>query len=176
MSYSKDEYENKLARLGLPELGHGLYSKVFAIPNTDKVIKVGARDQWPDFAKWATENGYAGTFAPKVFSLKFKEGYYIAVMERLVDTIAETVKTTRSTQSIIYNFLRNSWRDDEQPKEAKEASDWLAFIEKLRWAGLSNDLHDGNVMIRSDGQLVVTDPASDYSSSGKFRIKNAALA
>jgi hypothetical protein len=82
-------YENKLRARGYQLLGKGLYSNVFAAPKSDKVIKVADMDEWPRYILWATKNGYAGNFAPKVYSLKFHDGYYVATMERLVATIQD---------------------------------------------------------------------------------------
>jgi len=165
-SMQQIEYENKLRSLGCELLGKGLFSNVFSIPKTDKVIKVGRMDEWPTYIKWATENGHAGKFAPKVYSLKFYDTFYVAIMERLVCTVGEIQDQdgyyTNSLQVQIYFTMSH---------EDCEASDFHSFVMELRHRRMSGDLHEGNVMVRHDGQLVITDPISGHGSS-RFRIKS----
>jgi predicted unusual protein kinase regulating ubiquinone biosynthesis (AarF/ABC1/UbiB family) len=59
--------------------------------------------------------------------------------------------------------------------EENGADQFRAFIQELRDAKLSGDIHDGNAMIRKDGQLVITDPISGVYSSSKYRIKSGAI-
>lgn len=167
----KVTYENKLNAAGFEKIGSGLYSNVFAKPNSDKVIKVGRiGDDWPAYIKWATENGYAGNFAPKVFDLKFRKDYYIAVMERLVATMREFIDDGENTdQYQLYSEFRSGDRKE------LEATDFVAFYELLknkRWAG---DLHDKNVMVRADGQLVIIDPSASDRGSEPFRIRSGVV-
>lgn len=169
----KIEYENKLRARGYQLIGSGLYSNVFATPKADKVVKVGDMDEWPAYILWATKCGFAGTFAPKVFSLKFHDNYYVALMERLVCTIGNISRygdeNGRNSEQVgLYNAIiqdRNS---------NSEATDLTAFVQAMRRAGHQGDLHDGNVMVRHDGQIVVTDPVAGYFSSSRFRIKSGA--
>jgi hypothetical protein len=161
----RSEYENKLRALNFEPVGKGIYANVFAIPNTDKVIKVAREDAWPDYIKWSTENGYAGKFAPKVYSLKFYDGWYVAIMERLVATIKEFHGASEQYQQ--YSDHIQPYHLDEDGPE-----DLLSFVKNLRDAGLAGDMHPGNVMVRKDGQIVVTDPTSRMFSSEPFRIKN----
>ncbi len=159
------EYENKLRSLGCELLGKGLYSNVFSIPNTDKVIKVGGMDKWPTYIKWATENGHAGKFAPKVYSLKFHDEFYVAIMERLVCTVGELRDAEyHSNNPQVRIFLTMSY-------ESCEAIDFHIYIMELQHRRWSGDLHEGNVMVRHDGQMVITDPVCGYGSS-RFRIKS----
>jgi len=163
---NKRQYEDKIQALGCELLGSGLYSRVYAIPNTDKVIKVGDLDEWPSYIKWATDNGHAGKFAPKVYALKFHDDYYVAIMERLVCTINEMRNEGRRTDQVkAYHNLHNA---------DCEALDLIGYVDELRANRLSGDLHGGNLMLRHDGQLVVTDPVSGGFSSERFRIKSGA--
>lgn len=169
----KIEYENKLRARGYQLIGSGLYSNVFATPKADKVVKVGDMDEWPAYILWATKSGYAGTFAPKVFSLKFHDNYYVALMERLVCTIAHIGgygdQTARNSEQVqLYTTVIGN-RDT-----SNEAIDFVAFVQDMRKAGHHGDLHDQNVMVRHDGQVVVTDPVSGSFSSSRFRIKSGA--
>jgi hypothetical protein len=176
MHLRRHEYENQLRSLGCQPIGKGLYSNVFSIPDTDKVVKVADMDRWPEYIHWATKNGYAGKFAPKVYSLKFKGDYYVAIMERLACTIGETRLNydeghAKSSQYALYQHI-TSYRLDE-PCEATEL---VEFVLELRKERLVSDLHDGNAMIRHDGQIVVTDPCAGRFGSEQFRIKSGELA
>jgi hypothetical protein len=168
------EYANKLQKLGFELVGKGLYANVFAIPNTDKVIKVASLDGWPEYIRWSTKNGYAGKFAPKVDSLKFYESFYVAVMERLVDTMRGFEDYGRtSDQFKLYKKVIQAWRwNKENGNDNEGATELVQFMEKLREAGMTGDLHDGNVMVRKDGQIVVTDPVSYSNSEERFKIKS----
>jgi len=159
------QYENKLRAKGFNFIGKGLYANVFAKDNSDKVVKVARLDDWPSYIKWATENGFAGKFAPKVESLKFHDGFYVAVMERLVGTLHEFDGTT-SIHRRLYKEI-TAWRDNG----TSDATDLMEFVTKLKQAGLSGDWHYGNVMVRKDGQIVVTDPSSSPFRGERFRIR-----
>ena len=176
LNLQKGEYENKLRARGCHLLGHGLYSNVFSVPNKpDIVIKVGEMDIWPDYVKWSIENGHAGKFAPKVYSLKFHDGYYVAIVERLVCTIQELKFTPNGErqqrpveQVSVFNTMH--FADDCY------ATDLVDYIRLLRKADLTGDLHDGNVMVRRDGSMVITDPAAGSFSSARFRVKHGSTA
>src|SRR5258707_15634880 len=119
------EYQAKLATLGCELIGHGLYSSVYSIPNTlDKVIKVGSLDEWPSYIQWATKNGHAGKFAPKVYSLKFHDEFYVAIMERLVCTINDLKYEyhggSRTAQARVFHniFSADQW----------EATDLVEYV------------------------------------------------
>jgi len=173
-SMQRSEYENKLRALNFEHLGKGMYANVFAIPNTDKVIKVASNDAWPDYIKWATKNGYAGKFAPKVYSLKFHDGWYVAIMERLVDTM-KNFRVSSEQYQLYYDHVARRSSDIPARSSKGKPKDLIEFVHNLRDAGLANDLHQGNVMVRKDGQLVITDPSHGGFSSERFRIKNSAF-
>ena len=178
MQFEHEQYENKLRHLGYEKLGGGLYSNVYAKPNSDRVVKIGRADCWPDYACWLIENGYSGTFGPKIYSLKFHGDFYVASMERLVDTISSIeshygfsrCQLAKNDLWQLYQAVRN-WLGDYNGDDLPQVPDFKEFIEKLDLAGLTGDLYGGNVMIRKDGSLVVTDPSARYSDS-RFRIKN----
>ena len=176
MQFEHEQYENKLRHLGYQKLGGGLYSNVYAKPDSDRVVKIGRADCWPDYACWLIENGYSGTFGPKIYSLKFHGDFYVASMERLVDTISglelayQYIGLANNDLWQLYQAVR-SWLGGGADPDLPQVPDFKEFIEKLDFEGLTGDLHGGNVMIRKDGSLVVTDPSVRYSDS-RFRIKN----
>jgi len=163
------QYENSLRARGFEVIGKGLYANVFAKPNSDKVVKVAAWDNWPTYIKWATKNGYAGKFAPKVENLKFYDDFYVATMERLVGTINDFL----DGYSVHHGLYREItlWHHDE----TSEATELLEFVAKLRAENLTGDWHPGNVMVRKDGQIVVTDPSSARFKGRRFRIKRGQI-
>jgi hypothetical protein len=179
MTRDQEKYENKLRHLGYQRLGSGLYSNVFAKPHSDKAVKVGSIDSWPDYAKWLIEKGYSGTFGPKIYSLKFYEDFYVASMERLVDTVGgmqadyDHISNPPNDLWQMFRALRK-WLGSYSPDELPQNPDFQAFMRELDEEGLAGDLHAGNVMIRKDGSLVVTDPSARHSHS-RFRIKNGTV-
>lgn len=162
----RSEYENKLAKLNFPLLGKGMYANVFAIPNTDKVMKVARNDAWPVYIKWASENGHMGKFAPKVDSLKFFDGFYVAVMERLAGTMHDFEAFSTGHYKAYREAVSYGWSRPKRPSRLGN------YIQKLRDAGLAGDLHPGNVMVRKNGQIVVTDPTSREFDVEPFKIKS----
>lgn len=172
-------FVDALQAKGFHTLGSGAFSTVLAHPdNNDKVVKVIYRPQqdgWVDYAHWAGQKGYAGTFAPRVFSYKLvksyskeKKEYYwsspqdfgVAVMERLDKTLTQTemnadgrvlhplFKHAMSESALAVRML-----DSVVPGLANFAKDLKKDFEDERF-----DLHDGNMMLRKDGSFVVTDP------------------
>jgi len=167
---SRIQYENSLRAKGFEDIGKGLYANVFAKPNSDKVVKVARLDSWPTYIKWATAKGYAGKFAPKVYNLKFHDDFYVATMERLVGTIHD-FNEFDSIHNELYMEI-TSWYVDES---TSEATDLIEFAIKLKAAKLTGDWHFGNVMVRKDGQIVITDPSARPFNGKLFRIKSGQI-
>ena len=127
----RSDYENKLRALNFDHLGKGMYANVFAIPNTDKVIKVASNDAWPDYIKWATQNDYAGKFAPKVYSLKFHDGWYVAIMERLVETMKEFEVNSEQYQ-LYRNVVQSYYLNIPKRSSKGKPKDLMQFVQNLR--------------------------------------------
>ncbi len=175
---STDAYISKLYKRGFHKVGSGLFAVVLAKPGSDRVIKVAlASDMWPEYVEWATLNAYAGKFAPKVYSLKFHNGFYVAVMERLVCTLQELEKENNYSQNTQYHILAEAikyWSGYSRyckPDIMPNCPDLQAFSEAAGESGMFEDLHGGNIMLRNDGQIVVTDPSSSMPTKPKLRIK-----
>lgn len=191
-----DMMHDKLKALGYDVLGSGCYSKVYAHPSEpDFVIKVSSRaDDWPAFVKWGEDNGYAGTFTPKVVAMKvFKSGLYIAKMERLDCEVGEKAGTDLYNRyKQMKNLARHGFDDKDCPLERAALEAQRALIEAhqpgtlgfcdafhTRWGGIATDLHDGNWMVRSGNQIVMTDPITNggdevrAEGTGNFRVKSS---
>lgn len=164
-----DQYRKWLAKRGYIVLGQGLMAAVYTKPGSNRAIKVSRQiDQWPDYVLWATKNRYAGTFAPKVYSLKFHKDFYVATMEVLVCTIGELRdKSWRNEQLRNYDSMLNGLYGEKRPISALDK-----FCSKAKEAEFNHDLHDNNFMVRSDGSVVLIDPSSRRSEVTKYRLKN----
>lgn len=155
-----------LKRRGYRVLGSGCFSTVLAYPGSNRVIKVAKQvDDWPQYVRWASAAGYAGTFAPKVFSFRQHDGWYVAVVERLDCTIAETTKAgaRRIYGNLSYTMMGAGTLDAERDLEDSypgAVAFAKAFATDMCSGFGSTDLHDANFMLRSDGTIVCTDPLS----------------
>src|SRR5688572_8016831 len=83
-------YGARLLKRGYERLGAGCFSTVYAKPGSDRVLKVtSVPDNWIDYIMWASENGWAGKYAPRVYSYKRypvptdREFFSVAVVERM---------------------------------------------------------------------------------------------
>lgn len=82
---SYHDFLRGLSAKGWQKLGCGSYSSVFCYRDRDYVLKVGSgRDNWLDYIHWAARQGFAGTFAPRVFKVKMLADGYVAKVEKLV--------------------------------------------------------------------------------------------
>lgn len=168
MQFTKEKYREWLVKRGFECLGKGVYSYVYAKPGSDRCIKVATiYDAWPAYVLWAMKKRYSGTFAPKVYSLKYHNGFYVAVMERLVCTLHDVTQDSPSgiyRNPVYFNHARDLTRLGEH-KYPEKAEKWIKFAKQADAENLLNDLHQGNFMIRKDGQLVLTDPSSRPSNA-----------
>lgn len=172
MALTLGQYHAWLLKHGFECIGGGVFSKVYAKPGSDRCIKVAkAEDAWPAYILWAMRKRYTGTFAPKVYSLKFHHGYYVAVMERLVCTLQDIICDSDDYYHHpgYTNQVRDFCRLGEH-KHPDKADKWIKFAKAANGANLLQDLHNGNFMLRKDGQLVLIDPASRFSPT-RPRIK-----
>ncbi len=173
-------YKARLMARGFRKIGGGLYSDVLAKDGSDRCIKVAHGDRWPDYIDWADRNGYLGTFAPKVYSFKQHLLFYVAVMERLVCDFRDIEhynghKITSDVQ-VFFKEARAAMgfiNYDYQTENIDTAAPFISFCTTLRANKLADDCHEGNFMVRKDGQVVLIDPLSAYSKQpSKLRIKN----
>lgn len=184
-----DAFGLHLLRRGFVKLGSGAYSTVYAKPGQKRVIKVTRyQDNWIDYVLWAAKHGYAGNFAPQVYSWKkFKyakvEDAYnwrnndntewsVSVVERMKETLNGESKQVQDMKIIEYlhypasrgNVLAQLYCDDVAPGVAK-------FITDLHKEFHASDVYAKNMMIREDGTFCVTDPVCGQSSVDKRRLK-----
>ncbi len=173
-------YKQYLMKRGFRKIGGGLYSDVLAKDGSDRCIKVAHGDRWPDYIEWADKHGYLGTFAPKVYSFKQHPLFYVAVMERLVCDFRDIEyynghKITSDVQ-VFFKEARAAMgftNYDYISGRIDQTGPFLSFCTTLKDNKLADDCHEGNFMVRKDGQVVLIDPLSAYSHQpNKLRIKN----
>ena len=158
-----------LERRGFKVLGAGMFSTVLHKEGSNRVIKVIRRpDGWINYVHWAAQIGEAGRFAPKVFSYKKIKGrekdFAVAIVEKLANTLDNTPAEHAAT--LVPALV---WRAEKNEMAAKfletVAPGLLSFLLKMKekWelpSVVGFDLHEGNLMIRTDGSFVVADPVS----------------
>ena len=164
---------------GFHAVGSGFFSNVLT-KDGKRVVKVGSDNTWEPYVLWAAENGYAGTFAPKVYSFHLhKDGpehhrVYTAVMERLECTLSRAYDCT--TREIIHDGLYQLAdnplsRHDEAMEVNRMFPGIRKFIRYATRAGFQGDWHTENWMvsgINPDGtykRLVLIDPQSPNRTS-----------
>lgn len=181
-----------LEKKGYKRLGSGHYSTVLGHPKSpDKVIKVTRhQDNWIDYVKWAAENGYAGTFGPKVYSWKkFPAGWSWAVIERMSHCVGEGYDDYGITYNsdaghyipakggddyeIIFTLLNAAQRGNIMAQVYVDdlCPGAFEYITKLKKAMHAGDIRAANTMVRKDGTLCFTDPCAGSSIIGKTRFK-----
>lgn len=170
-------FRAKLAKKGFKHIGGGFYSAVYAHPTSDRVIKVNHGhkcDAWIDYVLWANQQGYGGKFAPKMYSYKHYGNFYVAIMERMEYTVADSEMTSEAPVAQTLFSLAATHENEK----AKLLVDLLVpglgeFSEKLRKTFPSErlDLHEHNIMYRKDGSICVTDPLCHESTLTVTRLR-----
>lgn len=147
---------------------------VFAAPDYSDVVKVGKKsDCWLKYAK-AVENS-SNPHTPKIHSIGEYDGWYLAKMEFLKE-VPETIfksdiyKKIAAWLNVVGGWVngkdvylnKHSEADIREfasllAKENPDIVDALKVIVRTR-GGCNFDCHPDNIMRRSDGTLVFTDP------------------
>lgn len=169
---SAGSFGRALEKKGFKRLGSGAFSVVYAHPSSDRVIKVTRTlDNWIDYAMWAAKEGYAGTFAPKVYSFKKftkDRDFLVSVVERMDKTIS-WVGEEKDT-AMVGNLLKLYAKYDNTLAGCfldEIAPGFASFTQRLTQEFGTLDIHDGNIMVRKDGTVCFTDPVSDFQSGGQ---------
>ena len=172
-------FERALEKRGFKRLGSGCFSSVYAKDGSDKVLKVTRRiDNWIDYIHWASEKGYAGRFAPKVYSYKkFKakdgEMFSVAVVERCNPINDCSAKDDGYVINALLwpcmrgNTMAQLYLDDMQQGLPKFLVD---FHEKFGQD--HTDIGGNNHLFRKDGTWVLTDPLCGRSKMTVNRLRS----
>lgn len=166
----------RLRQRGYKCLGSGCFSDVYAKDGSDRVIKVTSRpDNWIDYIKWASENGYTGKYAPMVYSYKKFPTFAVSVVERMDRTLS-AVKGNED----LYIVPHLMWAAMREHKRAMGFTDQLVpglskfLLDFKKKFGDSHDMCGSNMMLRKDGTFCVTDPVAGTSvlNVKRFRSKD----
>jgi hypothetical protein len=166
-----------LSVLHAREIGEGAFATAYSV-GKDEIIKVFERDRgYLYFLKAISKSKKQNSFLPQINSvLKVKSGrkiVYMVSMERLKSFFQLRDGSKRKTEfSNFMNFLDKSVDPDHKviPDEIvqnvlpEELNDVLKIVvrgTKLITIDLGCDLHSGNVMVRANGEFVITDPLCD---------------
>lgn len=162
-----------LEKRGFKVLGGGHFSTVLGKDGYNKVIKVSHKiDNWIDYIRWAHARGTQ--FAPKVYSFKRIKGkkadFTVAVIERLEYTLDQAPKDHAmkilpgllSTAHYTGHAMAAKFSDILAPGLLTFVKDIIAKFGEDRF-----DFHNGNMMLRKNGDFVIIDPIAG-EDTGKF--------
>jgi hypothetical protein len=163
----------KLQQDGYKVIGRGAAAIVLAKEQGD-VIKIGStHDGWLTYAK-ACE-GMNNPYLPHIKTLSIHDGYYVAEVERLKD-IPESFHSTKLYKQIVAWLAivckwvngRDTYLSRYTPDQIKKLAKGLVsehpdLVAALKLIGMNKgthkfDVHPDNIMKRSDGHLVLSDP------------------
>lgn len=164
-----------LKKKGFTHLGSGAYTDVLGKPGSDRVIRVTrTNDNWIDYIQWAAKKGYAGNFAPRVFSWKRRGNWSVSVVERMDRTLRQAYEHDFALlESLRYtasqgNLLAKVYMEDVLPGSA-------AFFTEVEEEFHASDIYGKNMMIRKDGTFCLTDPVCGRIKTDKTRLRSADL-
>jgi len=136
----------------------------------DRVVKVSRQREceWPHYVQWANSLKY--NMGPKLYSLKFHSGYYVAVMERVVTDNAPRKMAMSMIEEFRYSPRNVLVKEDDVTAVKKNAAirfcnskypKLLAYLRLLQKHSMSGDLHHGNWGLRSDNSVCIFDPTTN---------------
>lgn len=191
---SPEQFKARLMKWGYEELGSGFFSTVLGKPGSDKVIKITRRistDGWLPYIKWANRKGFGGTFAPKAYSYKFfpnpkydakkdefswrrpEPGFGVTVMERMKTTLGDTniLDKAKAVSGLVeYAMHGNETAVNLINQVYPGVTKFLGEFKK-DWEDYSPDIHGGNMMVRDNGSLVISDPIGTYVRSNNYKMR-----
>ncbi|MBY5581872.1 hypothetical protein [Rhizobium leguminosarum] len=162
---SRSDVVRELKLAGYKTLGRGCFAVALAHPDhPDVVVKVGQRrigrgrrqelsDRFPEYVEFLKDSGTRSKFALKVYHMEWLSGCgggtYAAVVERCKAGKGSAAhKAVTASGSVVKGYR---WCSKDASGHATR------FIRRFAWMG-KLDLHSGNVMLRPNGQAVITDP------------------
>jgi hypothetical protein len=175
------------ANCGGKFLGSGAFARTY-LKGSEVIKVGREGDAYIQYAKQVIKANSRNPFLPKLFGLTIYkpaknlewgcDGFYVVRMERLYELNSkhkdEAVGAIVNAfeQIVEYNYSLKKWTDRHDPicipglfevkaTFNKRALKWLkharSIVTKASKYG-DWDIHDGNIMVRKNGQLVLTDP------------------
>lgn len=177
--FSASNFGRTLIKKGYESIGSGMYSAVYAKPDSDKVIKVTQNDDgWINYAYWGASKGLAGAIVPKVYSYKKIniEGktqfpFHVSVVERFEKEFHKIPES--DDKQVLWAMIRLKREVKENPMVDKVMDSFYPglskFQEELGKKYGYLDLHMGNFMLRKDGSFAYTDPITSAKDNTNFK-------
>ena len=161
-------------------IGDGAFATAYSV-GKDEIIKVFERDRGYLYylnalAKMKTQNSFAPVINSVIQVKNGRKSVYMVSMERLQPWTK--LKSRSKQKKMFYDFLdlvdkladsRYNAIPDELvsailPDELTDVLKIVVRGTKLSTIELTNDLHAGNVMVRTNGEFVITDPLCDVEN------------
>lgn len=164
-----NEFIRKLEELGFKQttLGSGIRGVVFQRPNDSYVIKIFSKDvsyrQFLDVCLRNQNNPYF----PKVRGkpVLIAPATYVVRLEKLNSLVGEPLSSENDTVAKkAFDYLSKIQRpvdattNNEIKKNLPELHDFFVNMEEEFGRNAPLDLHIGNIMLRDNRQIVITDP------------------
>lgn len=150
-------YLRRIEKKGWFEIDRGLYSVVYAhkdFPYMIRKISKTDKDPWQKYIKWVfNENN---KHLPRVFNISVKKDYLVVDMERL-----SPFEIDLENHPELFRYVDNSLSYKAKTKKPEFVPNTLPSVlnkMKRRFGIGSVDMHEGNLMVRSDNTTVITDP------------------
>lgn len=153
-------------------LGQGFYTTVLGKPDSDRVIRVTrSNDNWIDYVQWAAKNGYAGNFAPRVYSWKNHGTWSVSIAERMAGTVDHDDEDYALLCSFYWRAIRGHvlsqlYMEDLAPGSTK-------FFKEMHDKFSASDICGRNIMVRKDGTFCLTDPVCGRIVTTSKRLRSA---
>lgn len=168
-SHYIDCWRKALRLAGFKWLGNGAYGIAVSSPAiTDKVLKiVPGDDGWVDYARTCYEqydkvSPVLQKLLLRVYALESFSGTTIALVEKLAVSLSDSAEyetnydaASEKRQAIQQGMMSRCDTEGAKYPLLNEAGRELA---KFKPATSRLDLHAGNIMLRENGEWVITDP------------------
>lgn len=160
-----DALEAYMSQHGWSFVDSGFYSMVF-IDGSGRALKVCAnrRDTGMMYAAWCRANQDL-PHVPRIYDVRGTRNCYLVLMEELYPSkLGYSSPELLAIRKGILAGLENDPPDypDYHPTLYRTAVEIGSFF-----AGIScQDIYGGNVMMRTNGALVITDPLAEQSNTG----------
>jgi len=171
------DYRVSIENRGFKKAGRGVFGTAHIHPGNRRVYKVGSLvvDSFDDRGNWAyldfikkVVRTKSNPWFPKIYSIKIykptakmcsNKSFFVVSMEKLYK-IKGTNNKSAMIESLVefYDVFGNIFKKTMPNKNIKHFVKAMNILNKLEYSGHDLDIHNGNIMTRKDGQVVITDP------------------